>query len=332
MDLERGGRAPAAARAAACSRAQQNILTCVETTRRCRARPDRIAASMSARAPRCASPMAGAAVHSGAVPVPARPFARAVDLAAPFNRLLAAVAATCRGYARRWPTRRRRTRTCATCSPSRAPRRVLSVNHSDYMARAEGGAAALRQIELNTVSCAFPALASRVATLHGFGNPACERVAAALRAAHASFPDAAERVVVVVVCAGERNGVDQRLLLAQLGDVAVAWRTLQQLHGDLDPTPTTAVRDARRRRPAPSRLRRLLSRLLRRGGPRDRRAGARAHGRATRCSVRARARSWSARARPAGARRAGRRRALVGQVGRGATARVLVPMWTRAPR
>lgn len=127
----------------------------------------------------------------------------------------------------------------------------LGIHRSDYMLHADPatGKHHLRQIEINTISSAFPTLATITARLHKHlvrrldldvyervgqlpENDAIAEIPAALAAAHKAFADPSA-VVVMVVQPGEKNSYDQqwiehflfethgvRLLRRSLADIA----------------------------------------------------------------------------------------------------------------
>lgn len=108
----------------------------------------------------------------------------------------------------------------------------VAILRSDYLH--DASANRLLQVELNTMSCAFPALATRVSELHGDpSNRPVEVVADALADAARAVEDGA--LVVMVVRPVEPNLHDQTLLLETLSErrgVTCVRRTLEELHRD----------------------------------------------------------------------------------------------------
>jgi hypothetical protein len=131
-----------------------------------------------------------------------------------------------------------------------AQEKVLGILRSDYMLHDQGNGAALaiHQVELNRISCAFPALSSFVTQMHGYllrhfepvdrpdfrnipENKSLDETVDGLHHAWQLFGNE-EAVVLMVVQEGEKNAADQRHLEYRLWNkhkVALLRRSLQAL-------------------------------------------------------------------------------------------------------
>eukprot|EP00040_Diaphanoeca_grandis_P030439 m.179912 g.179912 ORF g.179912 m.179912 type:complete len:489 (-) comp31993_c0_seq1:38-1504(-) len=133
----------------------------------------------------------------------------------------------------------------------------LSIHRNDYMldVAAKGAAPMIKQVEVNTISCAFVGLGRTPAGLHRYlvdtftpelsqefndasaPNQTLQKVAAAMATAvgeyHKRKPTAARLVICMVVQPGEKNAFDQRLLEYQLHEVhhiSLLRKTLKEFH------------------------------------------------------------------------------------------------------
>ena len=115
----------------------------------------------------------------------------------------------------------------------RPQRRYMAFLRSDYMMAED--AVQLCQVELNTMSCAFAALSTRVGALHGVPNGALDGLCGAIADAHRDAVEGAlaptHAVVVMVVREEEANVCDQQLVVDGLvrRGVPCVRRTLRAL-------------------------------------------------------------------------------------------------------
>uniref|UniRef100_A0A6B2L3P6 Glutathione synthetase n=1 Tax=Arcella intermedia TaxID=1963864 RepID=A0A6B2L3P6_9EUKA len=139
----------------------------------------------------------------------------------------------------------------------------LGIHRSDYMLHRPAGVALedtqLYQVEINTISSAFPSLSTLTSTLHRylierhslsaydpknlFPNNSRKGVASALAHAKSLYP-ASDSVIMMVVNSSELNSTDQRLLEYQIWEdhrVSLIRRSLTDIgqRATLDPTTKT---------------------------------------------------------------------------------------------